>query len=152
MLSLDERTAIRFWSHVIKGNGCWEWSARIDEKGYGRFNFHRKNRHAHRIAWMYSTGTYPKAMICHHCDNRKCVRPDHLYEGTAKDNGRDARLRGRMVQGAAHRSAKLSGHIADIRKMLIGGASRRSVARAYGVHHATINALASGRTWKREDR
>jgi len=80
---------------VVDGDGCWEWQAYTDKKGYGRFTFNTfTNRtciNAHRAAYEMHTGKIlPKnILVCHKCDNRKCCRPDHLFEGTAKDNMQD---------------------------------------------------------------
>lgn len=85
-----------FWSLVDKSSDCWTWKGNIDSKGYGRVHCNGKRQRAHRVSYELSIGEIPSGMlICHHCDNRKCVRPDHLFVGTASDNSLDCTKKGR---------------------------------------------------------
>lgn len=88
----------RFWAKVRRGDGCWEWQAAIRSgSGYGVFQLGvGKQAPAHRVAWTLTRGEIPEGLwVLHHCDNRRCVNPDHLYLGTAKDNCRDREVRRR---------------------------------------------------------
>ena len=86
-----------FWSKVERGDGCWVWRGWRDRNGYGRFATRRWRGLAHRFAWVAERGPITGGLyVCHHCDNRACVRPDHLYLGDQFDNMRDMVARGRM--------------------------------------------------------
>ena len=94
--------AERFWSYVRKvdGDGCWEWTSKNGAKGYGRMPMRWQDGYtveegAHRIAWMLTRGDPGTLYVLHKCDNRKCVRPDHLFLGTQGDNVRDCVAKGR---------------------------------------------------------
>lgn len=77
--------------------GCWNWTGFINPKGYGQLSFKRRTVRAHRLAWALAYGPIPDGLcVCHRCDNRRCVRPDHLFIGTNLDNMRDMVAKGRL--------------------------------------------------------
>ena len=88
----------RFWQYVHKSNGCWTWIGWKQQQGYGLIASGRNALLAHRASWMIHFGTIPHGLlVCHRCDNPPCVRPDHLFLGTYKDNSMDSQRKGRSV-------------------------------------------------------
>jgi hypothetical protein len=161
----------RFWKHVAKGEGCWEWTGSLYRNGYGRACVrHGKFTLAHRVAFRLTHGEIPEGLnICHTCDNRKCVRPEHLYAGTQQQNVDDMVRRGRQrhaVQtGTMHGMAILTEEdVAEIRRLFsidrkeyvgpggkrhtLGKYSKARIARMFHVSHSTIASAVNGRNWK----
>jgi hypothetical protein len=94
----------RFLKKVKKfQDGCWEWTGATNTKGYGQIRVGEKkgNALAHRVAWFLEYGKWPELHVLHRCDNSKCVRISHLFEGTQKDNMMDASIKGR-IHGLRH--------------------------------------------------
>lgn len=82
---------------INANNQCWEWFAAKDTGGYGIIG-DEKNRFvlAHRYSYTIFIGEIPKGLlVCHKCDNRKCVNPFHFFLGTHKDNNDDCIKKGR---------------------------------------------------------
>lgn len=98
---LTQQEIDRFWSKVKKDDGCWEWQGSRKPNGYAMFTVRRINRklHVHRLAYFLATGIWTLLFVCHECDNPICARPDHLFEGTQKDNLEDMVAKGRSLTG-----------------------------------------------------
>lgn len=90
-----------FWARVRVSDGCWEWTGNSTGR-YGSLPTGRTNRqeYAHRFSWMLHYGPIAaRLLVCHHCDNPKCVRPTHFFLGTSLDNVRDMLRKGRNPTG-----------------------------------------------------
>ena len=92
----------RLWSNVLKTDGCWLWEGGGAKNGYGSFSYMGKTYKSHRFSWFLAHGVFPENQINHKCpdgENKRCVRPDHLYDGTHSENMRDAAANGRTCRG-----------------------------------------------------
>lgn len=149
----------RSWSFVEIRGACWEWTGGLDRTGYGHFQYRvalNQSRQvvAHRFAWETFYGPIPNGLIaCHSCDNRKCVRPAHLWLGTDQDNSDDKWAKGRdnlaaRVWSPRSRGSRLTREqAADIRIRLGMGQSPYIVADAFGISYSMVNLIARGKRW-----
>lgn len=112
---LNESDAERFWSKVQKFGPvpkgkpslgrCWMWIPQMEQNRYGCFTLNNKSVTAHRVSWELHRGPIPNSlMVLHHCDNRPCCNPDHLFLGTQLDNITDCVSKKRNAFGARHGS------------------------------------------------
>lgn len=168
--------AERLWSKVDKSGECWEWQGSVSPNGYGHIGFEKKNLSVHRLVYRLTYGEIPKGMlVCHRCDNRRCVRPDHLFLGTQSDNIRDMYAKGRGIKpsaflpetrarglrngahtkpdrvcrGERHGNAKLTEDaVRDIRARYAAGELLTPLAREYGVTRQLIQWVVLRKGWR----
>ena len=140
-------TEEQFWRKVQKGISCWEWAG-CKQKGYGKLHFEGRQDYAHRIAWELTYGPISAGLcVCHHCDNRGCVNPTHLFLGTRADNCRDRTRKGRQARGERHGFAKLTGRqVLSLRRAHdAGGMLHRELAAQYGISVSHVSNLTRSR-------
>lgn len=143
----------RLWERISTAPGhgpngdCWEWTGTTDRRGYGTIYKGTKGkdgvRHrVPRLIWKLLIGTLPDELnVLHRCDYPPCVRPDHLFLGTDRDNVLDMYQKGR-------RPTRLSAEIVRIaRRRRAAGETYASLGRSFGVGAGVIRHAVKGITW-----
>lgn len=128
-------------------SGCRLWVGQYNVNGYGRISVRGKKTGAHRAAYEVAHGAIPTGKdVCHKCDVRGCVNPDHLWLGSRADNLADMRAKGRQNRGERNAHAKLTADaVMNIRK---DHRSAAKVAKDHGVSVHQVHHIRTGRSWR----
>lgn len=142
----------RFWKHVNKKSiyECWNWTG-VHTDGYGQIKINKKLVLSHRFSWGLHFGKIPKGLyILHHCDNRECVNPSHLFLGTQKDNIHDMILKNRQNdnRGENNGNHKLTSVQVKQIRHIKDRFSRKEIAKMFDVNEITIADIHKNKTWK----
>lgn len=136
-------------SKLNQETGCLEWTRHVNQNGYGTVKHKRKTYPAHRFAWIQKYGPVPDGMvICHKCDNRKCINVDHLFIGTTLDNVRDKINKGRLrvAEGEQSGTSKLTAK--QIEQIVLDSRPQTLIAKDHGVSQATISLVKQRKNWR----
>ena len=134
---------------VNQETGCWEWTGFTNHGGYGTFQLSKhKSSLAHRTSYKLFKGDFDrKLLVCHTCDNRKCVNPEHLFLGTHLDNATDRETKGRggNKKGEINGRSKLTGELVSwIRE---SSQPIRELARVFDMGTSPINRIKLNQAW-----
>lgn len=148
----------RFFAKIHKTDGCWIWMGCKVKFGYGKFNVHGEIVLAHRFAYELAHGPIPEGLlVCHNCpgrDNPSCVRPDHLFLGTDKDNMLDAVAKERTAKGirngARTHPRKLTAENAEVIRVIykLGHVTQNTLAKRFNVTPQHISCIVNYKTWR----
>lgn len=130
--------------------GCWLWGG-AQKNGYGHIIMPGgKTTSTHRAMYQAVRGEIPEGLcVCHRCDVRACVNPDHLWLGTHADNAADKEAKGPKPKVERNCKAKMSeADVVELRALRSEGVSLKDIAKRFGVTSATAGKAARGDTWK----
>lgn len=142
----------RFEDYVKRTDTCWVWLGHNCPDGYGRFWINRKGIQAHRAAWIIYRSEIPVGFIvCHNCDMRNCVNPDHLFLGTHKENTQDMMRKNRHLpcleahKGERSCFAKLTAQQAL--EVYNAKGTQSEIGEVYGITQTAVGLIKRGVNW-----
>jgi hypothetical protein len=125
-------------------SNCWEWLQYVNPYGYGTVRVGKKKERAHRVSYVNYKGPIPKGLlVCHTCDNRKCINPKHLFLGTVQDNTND-----RIKKHGPTRTKLRVGDVLRIRELASEGIPQKYLMREFDISRRALSALINRRSWK----
>ena len=132
--------------------GCWLWTLALHGTGYGVFTYEKRQYKAHRVSAFVFLGFAldNPLCVCHTCDTRHCVNPDHLFIGTHTENIADRDRKGRQARqkGEAHGSCKLTeAQVREMRDLHAAGHGLPALSERYGVSKATCCLVVNRKHW-----
>lgn len=134
----------------LEASECWEWQGPKNKYGYGVVHFAGKRERAHRVSYLLHRGKIPNGIcVCHRCDNRICVNPEHLFLGTSAKNTADMVKKGRQARGERQGSSVLTeDKVREIRRLHKSGLGSREIANLFSVSSNTVQHILKGTRWK----
>jgi hypothetical protein len=128
-------------------SGCFLWLGHQSNVGYGKLNWGRRTWLAHRLAWTTHRGPIPAGMfVCHKCDVRSCVNPNHLFLGTHADNMTDRNAKARNTSGERVGTSKISA--ADVRAIRADPRTCVQIAQDYKIAKSQVHNIRARHSWK----
>lgn len=150
-MSTEERF---FYYSGKRPDGCWLWTgATFGKDGYGAIGVGGKTIGAHSYSYIIHKGPVPRGMhVCHSCDVRSCVNPDHLFLGTPKDNFDDMVVKGRFNVAVGDKNGHTKVKDADIPEIfrLAETMSQSEIAKRFGISQPHVSGILSGRAKSRK--
>ncbi len=141
----------------VPESGCWIWMGTTNPAGYGTLFIGLTadgSRHcvrAHRLSYQLHKGEIPSGLfVCHRCDVRPCINPDHLFCGTTQDNTDDRVAKGRNHYnvGDSHPRKKIDAALAGaIISMYRSGITIFNIRKQLGVSKYIVSDICNGRSW-----
>lgn len=145
--------AERFWEKVDTNSfdNCWHWIGSVDSRGYGSIGADggKPLMRAHRVAYELCVGPIPPGLVvCHTCDNRRCVNPRHLFVATQRDNVIDMVHKGRRHSSAGERNPGAKLNAAQVIAIRRDHRPSREIRDEYGISKSTLRSIQRHETWR----
>lgn len=168
---ITEKAKEKVISLIVDTDDCIEYPI-LNKDGYGdiqgRVNGNKIHMLAHRVSYQLATkeDISSKDLICHHCDNPKCINPKHLFKGTNKDNSDDKCRKGRQAKGASngnyidgrasdweiHRKIQKGplsiSQVMEVRILKKEGIKLKEISTVLNIPYQTVRDISCGRVYK----
>ena len=146
----------RFFKKVRKlegPNACHIWTGAVSNDGYGGFYFEGKTYKAHRLIFMVTHGIEldPNTLVRHLCGTKRCIRVEHLADGTHQDNMND-QVRNGALRGIKNGNAKINDFaVLKLRKWSAAGITNRDLSFYFGIKPGHVSDIITRKSWKHLD-
>lgn len=123
-----------------KWNGeCLESTYKSVDR-YAHVKFNRKMLGAHKASWLVHFGEVPTGLwVLHKCDNPLCIRPEHLFLGTPKENAKDMREKRRdNYKSIQKHSDQLANEAIQLRR---SGKTHKEISIILNISMGSLNSI-----------
>lgn len=177
---LTDRVIQKYNLYYKDTNECIEYPV-LNDSGYPCYQQKINNINCHftlhRVSYQiyYNDDINVNDIICHKCDNKKCINPKHLFKGTHNDNVQDKVLKGRQDKGETNGryihgynskysptkkptpeytslfSRSLTKELSEELKSIIknrGNKKLKTISEEYNIPYQIIRDISCGRTYK----
>ena len=152
---ISDRFKNRFIKSIIKTDSCWFLPNKPAVTGYIQVTVFyagkRYNTNAHRVSYQIFKGEILNNLhVCHSCDVRNCINPNHLWLGTVQQNLEDRKIKGRNAAGENHGNSKLTANdVNNIRNSYFNKTmSVINLCKYYSLGKSTVYDIISGKSWR----
>jgi hypothetical protein len=151
------RPAFERWLMLVaKSEGCWIWKGGTDKDGYGAFKGEaagQMHQRAHRFSWSHANDApIPRYMhVCHTCDTPRCVKPEHLFLGSALQNMRDKIEKGRARYSCGEESPHAKMTEREVKAIRADPRPYAEIGAQYGVSASTVGDIKSRKSWAKSN-
>lgn len=147
---ISHKSKMLFYTHLKEmQSGCIEWTGSTTRDGYGKVKIKHKTYAAHRLAYLIHNGYLSEGKeVMHKCDNKLCCNPDHLVEGTHKDNMQDMIKKGRQGKLKIKYIKLNSQKAKEIRTLFVNGWSKHKIAIRFNISCHHVRDIVNNIYWK----
>jgi hypothetical protein len=146
--SMDLKSRLSYYSKLDESTGCLIWQGFVDSGGYGHTTINGKTMRAHVASYIANYGEIASGLfVCHKCDVRNCINPQHLFLGTSKDNSLDMSSKNRSCYGSKTKFSKITEKQAA--EIFLDKRPQKLIALIYGISKSAVQSIKYGRSWVR---
>jgi hypothetical protein len=130
-------------------SGCWLWLGAWNRDGYGRWeSTPGVFVNAHRAFYAHFVGDPGDLLVCHKCDTRACVNPDHLFLGTSSDNANDRKRKGRNGNRNGERNGRAILTEQQVIEIRACSDPYPVIAARYGIARPSVSGIRTRKVWR----
>ena len=133
--------------YEVNKKGCWIYQGIPCSSGYGHIKKNGVSKGAHRVFYERKFGKIKNKtlLVCHKCNIKLCVNPDHLYLASHAKNIQDAARDGLMVGNSKLNKTKIK----KIRHLWhVKNKSYSEIAAMFSINQSHVGRIINKKAWK----